>query len=299
MADEAPPSIADKVSPSKADKFIDVNMPPPTYMVPPKEFTTCLPPDDCSVSDLLGYTMPPLLTDTTCPAETASAAISHLNPAFTMDDIFTADIPPVKWMKAVEARVEEHQNMPFRSANTSIIHPVDRKLRFPTWILKAWFELCPIAAEYHRWMKVTQFIGDRQNTILANQARELLARAPRRINNEDISRIALFASTEWLRDRQFEIIGDVLNATFAPKVWVCPSSLATKIRKIAQADGPAGLLADQNLTDFVTYLVHGGYTWLFLPILVYSNHWVLFEVNMAESTIAWGALCKPYLPQQY
>ena len=277
---------------------LDLTIDPPADLVPPQTFQDRLPGDDLTIADFLRCPMPPAMAEDSpvLPGQ-ATSCVSSMDPTYTMDDVFRVEVPTMEWLRELEAGVQARRERVETLARgrriTSVVHPTQRGLVFPIWILRAWTDLRPIALEWSWWQQVTRWLDERGNSILAAQAKELVAETRRNTANEDILVIALLTSARWLWDRHFQVVGGMLNeisAASTPKSWTLPPEFGTTLRDSLRAGGAETISENENIRAVAKHLEAGNYRWCFIPtFLKAKKHWILFEIDLKANTFAWGA----------
>ena len=280
----------EKIVEDEEPERLDLTIPPPAEMIPPQEFRDRLPAKDLEIAEFIRRTIPDPLFDDIVDPKTATSSVGSLEPTGTIDDIFKIAVPSPEWMNVLEPGVKERRSQD--NTIPTIIHPTRRHLVFPLWIITAWRTLRAIALEWAQWRIATQWINQRGDSILAVQAKELVAQT-RRNTYRDIAILALLASNRWLADSHFEIIAGLLNKVSTLSAWTASSTFATSLRKHVKANGTDALSKNQNLKDLAAKLVEGGYEWFLIPTHIDGNHWILFEVNLHVNTLAWGVYLIP------
>lgn len=181
-------------------------------LTPPQEYYDAIPSTDLTIHNFLTKRMPRLRYDKdedSLDPSTAKASIASRQPRYTMDDVFTVDIPPVKWidslLEALKARFMSSNAK--QKKNISVIHPFNTTVVFPAWIAKAWFHLRSIAEDWHQWRKMVQWLTYRTPSAQTLAVNDIISQAVwgtdvpilcKAYPESRISRLAVFTSSEWV-----------------------------------------------------------------------------------------------------
>ena len=123
-------------------------------LLPPQAFLKLLPSKDLMVRNFLMEKMLVILydNDKRLKSETAKLSISTRQLRYSMDDVFTTEIPPVKWidtlLRALKAWLKNTNKR--QRTNTTVVHPLMTHIVFQIWIANAWYHLRPIADDWNQ-----------------------------------------------------------------------------------------------------------------------------------------------------
>ena len=267
-------------------------------LLPPQAFLELLPSKDLTVRDFLMEKMPVILydNDKRLKSETAKSSISTRRPRYSMDDVFTAEIPPVKWidalLRALKARLKNTNKK--QRTNTTVVHPLTTHIVFPIWIANAWYHLRPIADDWNQWRKTAQWLRSRPRSAQTIAAADMISQTAwgtgvntGKSNDSHVSLLAIFASNEWMSGRLFEIYATMVNDE-SSTWWVTESDLAFNLLSIQRTRGAEGLAQDATMKRFAEYLRDGKYKKLLIPANLNNTHWILFQVDFEANTLTWG-----------
>ena len=311
-----PPAAPPIIDLTQAPPTIDLTLAPiapeppmPPELIVPDEFLRMVPASSVPISELLKAQIPrAMLTAqlTTKTSTSAKSCIVTTDLNYEIRDVFTADVPPETWIKAAEELVRlrlTRSSVRSRTANnerTHVAHPTDRHLIFPPWIVRAWKALLEIVKIRDDWRGTMMWVDAQGESDLTNTARALIAQTSWgstiaeltfRTDNVFVSALCRFASRRWVSDGNIKVIVTLLNTLAEPQnVWISDAVLPGRLRGRYRAEGDDAFTRNGDLRSAAERLVTGGFKLALIPTnLGDKSHWIVFQVDLTNKTLSWGA----------
>jgi hypothetical protein len=304
--------MAQPANPTVTEAPIDIpDAGPPPVELPeltvPQDFLDIFPQPVLPVPLFLNAQIPKLMLDRQIGPQlglSAPACVIGKKASFTMEQIFTTDIPPKKWIEAADKTVTRRlQRASIRSRDkenelTNVCHPTNSNLVFPPWIVKAWKALINIVEMRDDWRRAVSWIENQGESALACTAKERIEQSPwaRTVDELSVGTDIIYASVHsriasrrWLNDSNFEVLIKELNEAVAPPchAWVSDTRFVSRLRSRWRAD-PDTAFNGRDLQSRGSSLISDGYKKILLPTNINKDHWIVFKVDLAAEIISWG-----------
>lgn len=319
------PALDQPTDPTDTQPIIDLTEPPPTIdltdlptapekplpeaLIVPDEFIRTVLDVTVPIPQLLAARIPnAMLVDQlpTGASTSAKSCIVKKDLNFNMEDVFTAEIPPEGWLKAAENLVRlrlERLSVRSRTEDdnrTHVAHPINSRLVFPPWIVRAWGALLQIVTVRDSWRDTMRWLDVQGDCELSRTARELIEKTSWGTTITElsipadivfVSALTRLASRRWLNDGNIKLIVAMLTKTLPTpcKVWISDAALPTRLRGRYRAQGADAFIRCGDLRHVAERLISEGYELVLMPTNLAESHWVLFKVNLVKKTLSWGA----------
>jgi len=232
---------------------------------------------------------------------TPSSCIGDRVLKWTKNDILAVEIPNSAWLVELKQILKACFKKGTRAQKKiMIVHPTQRKLILPPWIVTLWLDIMPVVKQRKQWRTTVQWLSQclrTQDTIAADQAISTMSwgmNAKPVIKEHEVApvtNLSVFASNEWLAEWHLKLIATILNTSEpldGQDWWIADTLLAFRIWTVQQSSGQIIASEDKSLMEYTKTVQDGKYTQIFLPTHINGNHWILFHADIQRRTFSYG-----------